>query len=371
MQKLKYTVFDAFINFYRRRSVNFIVSLSFSLGLLLPMLCLGNINVFVENLSTMRLKDDANVWIAYFEGGYKAMEEMVSLLEESALKTSEYAVSAYKNGTIEINGGKENGFVSYLTEDWAEFEDCKLIEGDLDLHTGENVCLVEQSLSEEYGGLHTGDQIAIFGAAYTIGGVFSSFNYYGKILLPLSVGGQAAEPDIMISELYLRTEEAWPDGGDIADALKSAGLPISDVRSGEELYQSLLTQGLYKSMGIFGVGLVAFAFAAINICLVLVGKWNLDKRTYGIRMALGAPHSFVFLSAVIENMLCFCIAYLLDVAMVHILKPTYPEELDMILDGKVYVAAYLFGAFMTLAVTWIAMYRLKKQKLVELFERVS
>ncbi len=371
MQKLKYTIFDAFINFYRRRSVNFIVSLSFSLGLLLPMLCLGNINVFVENLSTMRLKNDANIWIASFEGGYKAAEEMSSLLEESSLKISDYAISAYKNGTIEINGVKDNGFVSYLTEDWAEFENCKVMDGSLELHTGEKVCLVEQSLSEEYGGLHIGDQITVFGVTYTVGGIFSSFHHYGKVLLPLFMGEQMAESDIMISTLYFRTEEASPEGESMADALKSVGLPVSNVRSGGELYHDGLTRGLYKSMGIFGVGFAAFTFAAINICLVLVGKLNLDRRTYGIRMALGAPHSFVFLSAAIENMLCFCMAYLLDVVMVHILKPTYPKELDIILDAKVYGAAYVFGAFMTLVVTWIPLRRLKKQKIVELFERVS
>ena len=371
MQKLKYTIFDALINFYRRRIVNFIVSLSFSLGLLLPMLCLGNINVFVENLSTMRLKTDANIWIAYFEGGYTAAEEMFSLLEESSLKISDYAISAYKNGTIEINGTKSNGFISYVTKDWGEFENCKIIDGSLELFTETNICLVEQSLSEKYGGLHIGDQITVFGVTYTVGGIFSSFHHYGKVLLPLHIRGQEAESDIMISTLFLRTKEALPDGGHIMDALKSVGLPISDVRSGDEVYRAVLTQGLYQSMGIFGVGFVAFAFAAINICLVLVGKLNLDKRTYGIRMALGAPHSFVFLSALIENMLCFCIAYLLDIVMVHILKPTYPKDLDIILNAKVYVAAYIFGAFMTLVVTWIALYKLKKHKLVELFERVS
>ena len=57
--------------------------------------------------------------------------------------------------------------------------------------------------------------------------------------------------------------------------------------------------------------------------------------------------------------------------MVHILKPTYPKELDIILDAKVYAAAYIFGVFMTLIVTWIALYRLKKKRLVKLFERVS
>lgn len=371
MQKLKYTVFDALINFYRRRIVNFIVSLSFSLGLLFPMLCLGNINVFLENLSTMRLKNDANTWIAYFEGGYTSAEEISSLLQEGSLKIRDYAISAYKSCTIEINGTKSNEFINYLTEDWIEFENCRIIDGSFDLFTGTNICLVEQSFSEKYGGLHIGDQITLFGVTYTISGIFSSFNYYGKVLLPLHISEQTPESDIMISKLYLRTKEALPDGEHIADVLKSTGLPVSDVRSGDELYHAGLTEGLYQSMGILGVGFVAFAFAAINICLVLVGKLNLDKRTYGIRMALGAPYSFVFLSAAIENMLCFCIAYLLDVWMVHILKPTYPKDLTIILNAKVYAAAYIFGAFMTLVVTWIALYKLKKQKLVELFERVS
>lgn len=370
MQKLKYTIFDALINFYRRRRVNFIVSLSFSLGMLLPMLCLGNINIFIENLSSMRFKDDANVWIAYFEGGYTSVEEISSLLQVGSLKISSYAISAYKGGTIEINGTKENGYISYLTKDWSEFENCRIIDGTLDLFADTNICLVEQSLAEKYGGLQAGEQITLFGVKYTIGGVFSSFNYYGKILLPLHINEQITESDIMISKLYLRTKEALPDSGYIADILISNGLPIIKVRNGGEIYRTGLREGLYKSMGIFGVGFAAFIFAAINIYLVLVGKLNLDKRTYGIRMALGAPYGFIFLSAVIENMLCFCIAYLLDIGMVHILKPTYPEDLTIILNYRVYAAAYLFGAFMTLVVTRNTLYSLKKKKLVELFERV-
>ena len=34
------------------------------------------------------------------------------------MKISDYAISAYKNGTIEINGTKSNGFISYVTKDW-------------------------------------------------------------------------------------------------------------------------------------------------------------------------------------------------------------------------------------------------------------
>lgn len=361
MQKLQYTVFDALVNFYRRRSVNLIVAVSFSLGLLLPILCLGNINIFVENLSTMRYKDDANVWLASFEGADISAKEISALLKGIPLEVSDYAVSAYKSGTVEVNGVKSNEFVNYLTKDGAAFENFGRIDGSLELPPGTNICLIEQGFAEEHGGLRAGSRLKLFGAEYTVGGIFSSFHYYGKILLSLPDGGQAAEPGIMISTLYLRTKEAVPDGGQMADLLKNAGLPVSDVRSGVERYRSELREGLCRSTAIFGVGFAAFAFAAINIFLVLSGKFSLDRRAYGIRMALGAPHGFIFLSAAIENMLCFCMAYLLDIAMVHILKPTYPEGLTMILNARVYAAAYVFGALMTAAVTWAALHRLKNK----------
>lgn len=204
MQKFKYTVFDALVNFYRRRSVNFIVALSFSLGLLLPMLCLGNINIFVENLSTMRYKDDANVWIASFEdaGGAISAKEISSLLEDSTLEIRDYAISAYKSGTVEINGAQGNEFVNYLTKDGAAFENFRRIDGSLELAAGAHICLVEQGFAEEHGGLRTGDKVTLFGDEYTIGGIFSSFHYYGKILLPLPDGGQEAEPGVTISTAY-------------------------------------------------------------------------------------------------------------------------------------------------------------------------
>ena len=48
-----------------------------------------------------------------------------------------------------------------MTKDWGEFENCKIIDGSLELFTETNICLVEQSLSEKYGGLHIGDQITV------------------------------------------------------------------------------------------------------------------------------------------------------------------------------------------------------------------
>ena len=371
MLKLKYTIFDALVNFNRRRSVNIIVSVSFALGMLLPILCLGNINIFVENVSTMRFRDDENVWIAYFDGATISQKEIISSLQDNTLGVCDYAIAGQKRGVVEVNGVKSDIFISYLTDEWLLFEDYKIIEGSLDMFTGEHICLIEQTLAKNCGGLRAGDTITLLGDKYTVNGIFSAFHYYGGILLPLSDSNQGTDSNLMISKLYLRTTENISDEVEIRTALMRTELPVTNVIGGEELYHTGLANGVYKSLGIFLVGFVAFLFAAINIALVLIGKFNLDKRNHGIRMAMGASYRLVFLSALFENILCFCVAFLCDIGLVYILKPTFPEGLTVILNNRVYFVAFAFGIFMTVIVTWIALFKLKRKKLVELFERVS
>ena len=170
MQKLKYTIYDALINFYRRRSVNIIVAVSFALGMLLPILCLGNINIFVENVSTMRYKNDDNVWTVSFNSGEVNLEGLLSSMEEFPLEIEDMSVSAQKRGTVEINNVKSDGFMKYVTEDWLEFDNCKVIDGSLDLFEESNVCLIEQSYADNPDEIKAGDRIKLFGKTYTVKG---------------------------------------------------------------------------------------------------------------------------------------------------------------------------------------------------------
>ena len=204
MQKLKYTIYDALINFYRRRSVNIIVAVSLALGMLLPILCLGNINIFVENVSTMRYKNDDNVWIVSFTRGEVSLEELLSSMEKFPLEIEDMAIYAQTSGTVEINNVKINGFMKYATEDWLEFDNCKVIDGSLDMFEESNVCLIEQSFVENPDEIKAGDRIKLFGKTYTVKGVFSCFNHYGSILLPLHAGDKEAR-DVVTTKLFLRS----------------------------------------------------------------------------------------------------------------------------------------------------------------------
>ncbi len=371
MNKIKYAVLDALMNYHRRWGLNIIVSVSFALGMILPILCLGNINIFVENISTIRLKNNADVWVAYFDESAVSGKELASSLKDIPLEICNYAISAQKRANAEINGYRNDLFICCLTEEWLEFENCKVVEGSLDLFSEENVCLIELSFAENHGGLKVGDTITINEDAYMVNGIFSSFNYYGNVLLLISNFEYTDNPDLVVTKLYFRTEGKKSDDEEILNMLIRSGMPAKYVRSGEEIYRKDLKSGIYKSLSIIGVGLVSFIFSAINICLVLIGKMNLDKRNYGIRMAIGASNQLIFLSALMENLICFFAAYLCDIGLIYLLKPTYPEGLTVVLNARVYAVAFIFGIIMTTIVTSVAMFRLRKHNLVELFERVS
>ena len=73
----------------------------------------------------------------------------------------------------------------------------------------------------------------------------------------------------------------------------------------------------------------------------------------------------------VENLLCFAAAFILDLALVQLLRPTAPQTFALALTAGVYIGAFVFGAGMVLLVTWATMRNLKRRKLVELMERVS
>ena len=104
---------------------------------------------------------------------------------------------------------------------------------------------------------------------------------------------------------------------------------------------------------------------------MLTGKILHNKRLIGIHMALGSSYSTELFSALVENLLCFAAAFILDLALVQLLRPTVPQTFALALTAGVYIGAFVFGAGMVLPVTWATMRNLNRRKLVELMERVS
>ena len=66
MNSFSYYIWLSTVQFCHEFKINVILIVSMALGLLFPIFCLGNINVFVQNIETMRIQGGRRYNRAYF-----------------------------------------------------------------------------------------------------------------------------------------------------------------------------------------------------------------------------------------------------------------------------------------------------------------
>lgn len=354
----------------RNWKLNIVLAACLALGMLLPLLCLGNVNVFVHKFSTIHLKDEANTLKVSFYEGYATPCVIKSALKEYEVSSDEFTVTAISRGYVEYNGISNNLHIFHIMENYLDFETVQLIEGSLDIFGSESLCLVDISLQNQYPDLCVGDTITISGKQFTVGGIFSALNKK-SIIVPIRSTEWDASTGLSIDCVYLRSPAGLPEENQVMMALQSIGLSNFILQDGKRVFRDTLGVCLRKAAVVITIGLAAFCFSAINISLILMGKLMQDKRSIGIKMAIGASSKLIVIENLTENLFCYCIAFLMDFGLVGAIYPTCPKELELVIDGKVYMAAFLFGITMVIAITYISTQWVKKQNLVTLIERVS
>lgn len=365
-----YAMWMSLASLRRNWKLNLVLVISLTLGMLLPMLCLGNINVFLQKYATIRLKDASQVLTASFQTGYVTPNEVEDALEQFDVTCDRFALSASVRCPVTYDDTTNQLYVYYVTENWQMFETVQLVEGELDFPSGQQLCLVDESMTERYDGLTVGTTISISGNSYTVAGIFSALDHK-SMMIPLSEDEWDAASGLTVTELYLHGKDGLPEQDRVSKALQALGLTAVTLQSGEQDAQRTLRTSLRQVVIILAVGLAAFFYAAINIEVVFTGKLTQDKREIGIHMALGASPGSILLSVLTEHLLCYGAAYLAAMGLLQLLRPTYPEELKLVMDAGMYAVSFLFGAIMVAVITVRSVRWFQRQKLVTLIERAS
>lgn len=365
-----YAAHIAIMDLKRNWKLNIVIAACLALGMLLPLLCLGNVNVFIHKFSTIHLKDEANTLKVSFHEGYATPCAMKSALNEYEVPVDEFTATAISRSYVEYNGISNSLNIYHVIENYLDFETVQLMEGSLDIFGSERLCLVDISMQNLYPDLCVGDTITISGKQFTVGGIFTALNKK-SIVVPIRNAEWDTSTGLSVDCVYLRSPAGLPDKNQVMMALQSIGLSNFILQDGKQVFMDTLGVCIQKAAVVITIGLAAFCFSAINISLILMGKLMQDKRSIGIKMAIGASSKLIVMENLTENLLCYCIAFLMDFGLVWAIYPTCPKELELVIDGKVYVAAFLFGITMVIAITYISTQWVKKQNLVTLIERVS
>lgn len=365
---MAYTVRMAMVNFRRSWKLHGVMAVCLALGMLFPLLCLGKLNVSFRGLSTIGLRDWNHTTVAVFRNGRVAPAEVAYSLEQNGVELDAFGASVYAACSVNRGDVSQQCFVYAVTDNFFDFKSVKLVEGKLDIFSARGLCLVDESMKEIFEGLAVGKNITISGIPYQIAGIITAWPAKA-LIIPYS--GVESQSGWTLDEAYLHSRDALPEEDSVMAALEAVSLSGFEIREGGQYCKEHLHSFLKFLAQDILVALFAFCFAALNISMILTGKLMQDKRAIGIQMALGVTPGMTLLTILLENLLCCCIAFLLDFGLVWLVFPTRPKELRLSMDAAVYLLSFLFGGVMVLILTMCSTRWLKKQSLATLIERVS
>lgn len=196
-----------------------------------------------------------------------------------------------------------------------------------------------QGLAKKYD-LHAGSHITLNGVRYRVAGIVNNFNNYNRIFIPRSQVPVTA--DNLQHNLYLRYGEPT-DAGQVRTRLTEifSGRSIRSVRRASDITAQTLRDGVIRSAAILLVGAVSLVIAVLNIFLVVSGKYEDDKKTIAVKLALGAARSDIGTELFFENVVFVCLANLLLWIASPLLTRLVPASGDFSFSWKLY--PFIFG----------------------------
>ena len=103
MNSFSYYIWLSTVQFCHEFKINVILIVSMALGLLFPIFCLGNINVFVQNIETMRIQGGADTTVLTLYGVDVAFQDVQRAIQNVGIKSADFALIAYCNSTVAVS----------------------------------------------------------------------------------------------------------------------------------------------------------------------------------------------------------------------------------------------------------------------------
>ena len=132
--------------------INIILTLSLAAGLLLPLLCFGNINVFISSIPTIKINNADSSLILYGQGTISSRDEVVSYLKNKISEIREISIVTSESNVISWEGQGTKSTVFYASENLLTFEKFELLSGSVDIFRSDrNLCIIEKAFINRYG----------------------------------------------------------------------------------------------------------------------------------------------------------------------------------------------------------------------------
>ncbi len=348
MNKLFFLLELSFKGLLKNNKVNMIVILSLTLGMLMPILMLANLNVFWVNVKNLYPNISQNT---YFCGvgsrhittqGYKEIQSELGAVYLGGLER--------RSIFVQVGDIMTEREVGAVTEDYLDFIRYDILSGRSitkeEVQSAARVCMLEESFLEQNKLTVTvGDKIFLEKESFEVVGIYRSMDLINMVLLPASVFDTVGSSARSTIHMFVQFETPV-DERRLLTELEEVFDSALEVKPIEEYFMQMRSYCFEVSAVLFAVTIPLTVFSLMNCILVIFGKIARTRHMIGIKRALGANQSAIFWTSFLENGILAVIAFVLDLAVLPFMVRTVPEGFILLFDGKVFV--YGFGLLILL-----------------------
>lgn len=331
-------IFDQTLSIIRyRRKMYSLYIIAFYIGLLLPALCLSNYRCVeqVIGLTTFdKMKD--SVIIDWFTDDFDAVT-LDSSLDYSVTAHYEERMLGNESRYLSITGVDKNRFLPFPETTGNQFSIS-------DYDKGNPVGIISRKDAVALS-LNVGDYMSCGNMPIRIIGIIESGRYDG-MLVPLTTMKKmySCKDTVQLTATIISTDHETK--GDILSVITqkvdAAGdhATLISAYDGEDVYDTAINDGKQWRLVRYAIAAISLAFFLVNESLVILGKTDLERRTSGVLIALGARSKHILLEMIIETAIIVFISAILVVFTIKPLAVLVNIE-DAIVVDKLFIADFM------------------------------
>ena len=340
----------------RHIRLNIVVVASLCVGMIIPLVALADIQYFAVYAETSRSAITDNC--AYYYSVTPQMEtaEIYKQVSESPL-IHKAAIVETTGSSIVYQQEKFYESVSSISVEQPDFFPLHMLEGRgfeaADFDVNSKVCVIEEHF---FGDKHlqgkVGETILIDGEAYCVVGICRKIDSRGSIWIPWSTAHpvQGSRGQIRLNIQY--GEGVSPE--EVDELIRPLFDTVISTGTLEQQYRSNMKSGIQLCISILVMILPLILFSLINCFAVIQGKIRRMRYQFATQMAYGASGKDIFWGCLLENLILCGIAILIDLALMPLIIPHIPAEIDLVWNLWVYLEMFLLMLAVCLFLSWLS-----------------
>ncbi len=366
MIKLRYLIETSIKQIIRSFKLNRTLFLCFYLGMILPFYCFASFNSLNESLKTINFEGmDRSVNVTWTsemlnKNQRLELEKYIDSKSASYKMSKDFRITQLSNSSILVYGIDE----SEINANEILVSDGKMI------NQNKKECILGEEMANKYN-YKVNDYINLRNTKYKVVGITDSRTYLNNLIIPINFFQDTISSEGLNAQHYVlftfnTQEESQKHEEDILPWLirKKIIAESFDIGQSIEYYNVSKNSIQYWINARIIVGISGLAFALINMMMVLIGKLQENKKSYGIKLALGIERKSLYLSFLIENMVIALFSDLLLFVTMPSLAKILDMDKTMSIDAFVILGILILSIVVCAIISGLLMFRLNKQSII-------